>query len=50
MPFLDKSPCVERYAYFGTADNSKVLLQNGGPALSPLGNQYAFSPYGAGSV
>ncbi|TWU77419.1 hypothetical protein ED733_006502 [Metarhizium rileyi] len=50
LPFLDKNSCVERYSYFGTANNSKVLLQNGGPALSALGNQYAFSPFGSGSV
>ncbi|KJK78309.1 hypothetical protein H634G_06482 [Metarhizium anisopliae BRIP 53293] len=50
MPFLDKTACVARYAYFGTAMNSQVLLQNGGPALSPLGTQYAFSPYGSGTV
>ncbi|KAK2608943.1 hypothetical protein QQS21_002519 [Conoideocrella luteorostrata] len=50
MPFLDKNDCVYRYAYFGTADNSKVLLENDGPNLSSLGTQYAFSPYGAGSL
>ncbi|KAK5987015.1 Alkali-sensitive linkage protein 1 [Cladobotryum mycophilum] len=49
IPFLDNNACVTRYAYFGTADNSKVLLQNGGPGLSPLGIQYAFSPYGSGN-
>ncbi|EEA28825.1 hypothetical protein TMatcc_002825 [Talaromyces marneffei ATCC 18224] len=49
IPFLDNNPCVYRYAYFGTADNSKVLLNNGGPSLSPLGVQYAFSPYGNGN-
>ncbi|KAM0484483.1 hypothetical protein ACHAPX_001909 [Trichoderma viride] len=49
IPFLDNNPCVYRYAYFGTADNSKVLLQNGGPSLSPLGVQYTFSPYGSGN-
>ncbi len=48
IPFLDNNACVYRYAYFGTADNSKVLLDNGGPALSPLGVQYTFSPYGNG--
>ncbi|KAK3181589.1 hypothetical protein K4F52_007144 [Lecanicillium sp. MT-2017a] len=48
IPFLDNSPCVYRYAYFGTADNSKVLLQDNGPHLSPLGVQYTFSPYGSG--
>ncbi|KAG8413400.1 hypothetical protein J3458_012969 [Metarhizium acridum] len=50
MPFLDKNACVARYAYFGTAKNSQVLLQNRGPALSPLGILYAFSPYGSGTV
>lgn len=49
IPFLDNKSCVYRYAYFGTADNSKVLLDNGGPKLSPLGVQYAFSPYGSGN-
>jgi hypothetical protein len=32
-----------------TADNGKDLLSNGGPSLSALGIQYAFSPYGSGS-
>ncbi|KAK4079034.1 CAZyme family GH128 [Trichoderma harzianum] len=50
IPFLDNNPCVYRYSYFGTADNGKDLLQNGGPSLSSLGIQYAFSPYGSGSV
>ncbi|KAJ3494737.1 hypothetical protein NLG97_g3885 [Lecanicillium saksenae] len=48
IPFLDNNRCVYRYSYFGTADNSKVLLDNGGPRLSPLGVQYTFSPYGNG--
>lgn len=48
IPFLDNKSCVYRYSYFGTADNSKVLLDNGGPKLSPLGVQYTFSPYGNG--
>ncbi|KAF3400913.1 Alkali-sensitive linkage protein 1 [Talaromyces pinophilus] len=48
IPFLDDNDCVYRYAYFGTADNSKVLLENGGPSLSPLGVQYTFSAYGNG--
>ncbi|KAL7910522.1 glycosyl hydrolase catalytic core domain-containing protein [Trichoderma velutinum] len=50
LPFLDNNPCVYRYAYFGTANNGKDLLQNGGPALSCLGTQYAFSPYGSGNL
>ncbi|RAO70944.1 uncharacterized protein BHQ10_006956 [Talaromyces amestolkiae] len=48
IPFLDDNDCVYRYAYFGTADNSEVLLENGGPSLSPLGVQYTFSAYGNG--
>ncbi|KAB5571868.1 glycosyl hydrolase catalytic core-domain-containing protein [Coniochaeta sp. 2T2.1] len=47
IPFLDNNSCVFRYAYFGAADPSKIFLQNNvGPALSPLGVQYAFTPYG----
>jgi hypothetical protein len=49
IPFLDNNACVYRYSYFGTADNGKDLLSNGGPSLSALGIQYAFSPYGSGS-
>ncbi|KAM3458413.1 hypothetical protein MY3296_000619 [Beauveria thailandica] len=48
IPFLDNNSCVYRYSYFGTADNSKVLLDNGGPKLSGLGVQFTFSPYGNG--
>ncbi|KAF3766763.1 hypothetical protein M406DRAFT_253877, partial [Cryphonectria parasitica EP155] len=40
--FLDNEPCVERYAYFGSADGDESLLANGGPALSTLGKQYAY--------
>ncbi|KAL7966811.1 hypothetical protein HDV63DRAFT_384024 [Trichoderma sp. SZMC 28014] len=50
IPFLDNNPCVYRYSYFGTADNAKDLLSNGGPSLSALGLQYAFSPYGSGNL
>ncbi|KAK3936621.1 hypothetical protein QBC46DRAFT_25011 [Diplogelasinospora grovesii] len=46
IPWLDDNDCVYRYAYFGTADPDQVLLQNGGPALSPIGVQYTFTPYG----
>ncbi|PSR92148.1 glycosyl hydrolase catalytic core-domain-containing protein [Coniella lustricola] len=44
--FLDTTPCVERYAYFGSADGDESLLANGGPCLSTLGKQYT---YGSGS-
>lgn len=46
LPWLDDNDCVYRYAYFGAADPDLSLLQNGGPALSPLGVQYAFTPSG----
>ncbi|KAH8902330.1 hypothetical protein BR93DRAFT_261629 [Coniochaeta sp. PMI_546] len=50
IPWLDNNSCVYRYAYFGAADPSKIFLQNNvGPALSPLGVQYAFTPYGQAS-
>jgi hypothetical protein len=50
IPWLDNNSCVYRYAYFGDADPSKIFLQNNvGPALSPLGIQYAFTPYGQAS-
>ena len=45
IPWLDNNACVYRYAYFGTADNDKILLENGGPTLSPIGVQYTFSAY-----
>ncbi|ATY59950.1 Glycoside superfamily [Cordyceps militaris] len=48
LPFLDNNDCVYRYSYFGTADNSKTLLDGGGPGLSGLGVQYTFSPFGNG--
>ncbi|KAH8883304.1 hypothetical protein GQ53DRAFT_786937 [Thozetella sp. PMI_491] len=50
IPWLDNNSCVYRYAYFGVADPDKVLLQNGGPALSPIGVQYTFTPYGKASM
>lgn len=37
---------MERYAYFGSANGDESLLVNGGPALSALGQQYA---YGGGA-
>ncbi|KUI61525.1 Alkali-sensitive linkage protein 1 [Cytospora mali] len=48
IDWLDEQDCVERYAYFGTADGYTSLLHNGGPPLSPLGKTYAFTPYGGG--
>ncbi|KAN0104878.1 glycoside hydrolase family 128 protein [Hyaloscypha variabilis] len=45
IPWLDNNACVYRYSYFGTADNDEILLENGGPALSPIGVQYTFSAY-----
>jgi hypothetical protein len=50
IPWLDNNSCVYRYAYFGAADPSKIFLNNNvGPALSSLGVQYAFTPYGKAS-
>ncbi|KAI3396624.1 hypothetical protein diail_11877 [Diaporthe ilicicola] len=46
IAWLDDQQCVERYAYFGTADNDRELLDNGGPPLSVLGTIYAFTPFG----
>lgn len=41
--FLDRNPCVERYACFGSADGDESLLANGvGPALSSLGKQHTY--------
>lgn len=48
IAWLDSMPCVERYAYFGTADGFTSLLANGGPPLSTLGQTYAFTPYSGG--
>ncbi|KAH8666487.1 hypothetical protein BX600DRAFT_461876 [Xylariales sp. PMI_506] len=45
IPWLDSNSCVERYSYFGVADNDESFLDNGGPALTALGYQYAFSPF-----
>lgn len=45
IPWLDNNACVYRYAYFGTANNDLILVENGGPSLSPIGVQYTFSPY-----
>jgi hypothetical protein len=42
LPWLDTNDCVARYSYFGSADPDKILLMDGGPALSPLGNQYVY--------
>lgn len=44
IAWLDSQQCVARYAYFGTADIDLELLDHGGPALSALGNIYAFTP------
>ncbi|KAL1847256.1 hypothetical protein Daus18300_013991 [Diaporthe australafricana] len=46
ISWLDDQQCVDRYAYFGTADNDRELLDNGGPPLSALGTIYAFTPSG----
>ncbi|ROV95236.1 hypothetical protein VMCG_08570 [Cytospora schulzeri] len=45
ITWLDDQYCVERYAYFGTADGFTSLLDNDGPLLSALGEKYAFTPY-----
>lgn len=50
IPWLDNNSCVYRYAYFGVADPNQSLLENGGPALSALGVQYTFTPYGQASM
>lgn len=43
MAFLEKSSCVERYAYFGSADNDKDLLSsNPATHLSDLGIDYGY--------
>lgn len=49
IAWLDEQDCVERYAYFGTADHYTSLLQNDGPSLSDLGEAYAFTPYAGGN-
>ncbi len=41
MAFLESNRCVERYAYFGTANNDKSLLSDQGNRLSEIGNHYA---------
>ncbi|KAM3545431.1 hypothetical protein ARSEF1564_001593 [Beauveria bassiana] len=41
MAFLEGNPCVERYAYFGTANNDLSLLSNEHSHLSELGSHYA---------
>ncbi|KAM3550019.1 hypothetical protein ARSEF4850_008549 [Beauveria asiatica] len=41
MTFLEGNPCVERYAYFGTANNDLSLLSNEDSHLSELGSHYA---------
>lgn len=48
IAWLDGQDCVERYAYFGTADHYTSLLENNGPSLSDLGQAYAFTQYSAG--
>jgi len=45
IPWLDANPCVYRYAYFGVADPDTILLENGGPSLSPIGIQYTYTAY-----
>lgn len=45
IDYLDSSSCVERYAYFGAADNDKRLLVGSGPGLSALGQEFAFLPF-----
>ncbi|KAJ4154162.1 hypothetical protein LMH87_010623 [Akanthomyces muscarius] len=42
LPWLDKKACIERYAYFGTANNNKDLLVGNGPRFSPLGYDYVY--------
>ncbi|KAH8646132.1 glycosyl hydrolase catalytic core-domain-containing protein [Xylariales sp. PMI_506] len=49
IPWLDNNDCVYRYAYFGVADPDTILLENGGPDLSPIGIQYTYTPYGGTS-
>lgn len=41
MAFLEGNGCVERYAYFGTANNDECLLSNEQSRLSELGRHYA---------
>lgn len=41
MSFLEGNRCVQRYAYFGTANNDKCLLSNEQSRLSELGHHYA---------
>lgn len=41
MAFLEGNACVQRYAYFGTANNDKCLLSNEQSRLSELGHHYA---------
>lgn len=40
IPWLDNTPCVDRYAWFGSADPDTNLLVGHGPQLSALGEQY----------
>lgn len=40
LPWLDDNPCVDRYAWFGSADPDTNLLVGTGPQLSALGTQY----------
>ncbi|OAR02166.1 hypothetical protein LLEC1_03498 [Akanthomyces lecanii] len=41
MAFLEGNACVQRYAYFGTANNDMSLLSNEQSRLSELGHHYA---------
>ncbi|OAA60111.1 hypothetical protein ISF_06122 [Cordyceps fumosorosea ARSEF 2679] len=41
MAFLEGNACVERYAYFGTANNDQSLLSSEASHLSELGMHYA---------
>jgi len=45
LPWLDDNPCVDRYAWFGSADPDKNLLVASGPELSALGNQYVMEAF-----
>lgn len=44
LPWLDDYPCVDRYSWYGSADEDNIiprsLLVGSGPELTPLGVQY----------
>ena len=46
IPILDNDPQIDRYSYFGMASGASSFLWNDGTDnLSPLGEQYAITPF-----